>query len=492
MHSVNTVVLTSRENFVWHSMQEIIPAIERAWQRSAIPGVHEVKCIDIDNTRFTELLPALMCADNIVQTCFTHKMCRLGSLIRESFHLDSRFIIHLHSQATIGCWPFHAWGMGKLLTEEDIFVSSCERDARTMSLSFTNGFTVVVPFSNPEQEAANRNASAPTEVTPVPLVFVGRISAQKNLHTLLHAFSLILEKEPSIPARLELFGKEDHLGSPNMGFGSTDYGERLRAIAAELRLGGHVSFRGHVSRNELYESLSGRAHVFVSASLHSDENFGMAAFRSLCGGNTALLSDWGGHADFESRFPDRVTLVPVRHSDEGPFICPRDLALGLLAAIKTYFGTRMPLFPDAYRESHVSNELAKLALSRRGRKEPLLLSDAARRILVNRETHASQNARSTRIFEGYRDPLAHSFFRAYGAREMAPAEFGINQSFFLVPWAQVNGSEIFCDDPHRGQFKVSLEMPNNGSHALIDRRGTRHLVTEKDAVRALELGVIHV
>src|SRR3954462_3763771 len=76
-----TVVLTSRENFVWLSMQEIVPLIESCWLGSARKGRHQVIVLDVDRLSIPELLPELMSADNVVFTCFTVRLARIGELL---------------------------------------------------------------------------------------------------------------------------------------------------------------------------------------------------------------------------------------------------------------------------------------------------------------------------------------------------------------------------------------------------------------------------
>ena len=487
-----TVVLSSRENFVWHSMQEIIPAIERAWLGSADPGSHQVLCLDIDSLRLGEILPTLLKADTIVQTCFTYKMCRLGLLLRQRFQIDARWIIHLHNQATIACWPFHFWGMGEHLNADDVFISSCTRDAETMSLSFNNARAAVIPFTHPEQERANQDKQACKPQEPIPLVFIGRISAQKNLHTLLYALRLWLDSaRPKRQVHLNLYGQEDHLGSPNMKMESRDYGNVLRDLVNILKLGPHVSFHGHVPRDELYARLSGQKQIFVSASLHSDENFGMAAFRALCDGNLAVLSEWGGHADFAKTFPEQVFFCMPLHSASGPLICARELAGSIDRAVDRYPRMTTPLFPEAYREHVVSARLRELAFLPQTPKLTLQMTEVAARILETRRKFAAENPASTQIFSSYSDPSAHSFFSYYGAKEPVRKTALARHRLFLVPWARITETgAILASDPHRGRILLK-EALGGETCTVVDIFGKEHNMSTTAAQEALESGLLH-
>src|SRR5581483_11473012 len=151
-------------------------------------------------------------------------------------------------------------------------------------------------------------------------VYVGRISEQKNLHNLLHALSILREREPNLRWTLEVYGKPDRWGSPNMGFRMKNYLGFLRRLSRALGIDDRVRWRGFVRRERLDPLIARRPHVFVSARLHSDEDFGVAALKSLCAGQPAVLSAWGGHLDLRRRFPGQVRLVPVYRSGIGPFV----------------------------------------------------------------------------------------------------------------------------------------------------------------------------
>src|SRR5262249_47600709 len=153
---------------------------------------------------------------------------------------------------------------------------------------------------------------------------------------------------------LEVFGGEDGLGSPNMGISSIGYGERVRSLSQRLRLDEIIRFHGHTKRETIAERLGGARHVFVSASVQSDEDFGMAAFRYLCGGNQAVLTDWGGHAVLRTNFGAAVESVPVHAAVSGPWVEPNALACGLERAVQAYPDFYPAGVPRCYDASRIS------------------------------------------------------------------------------------------------------------------------------------------
>lgn len=427
-------------------MQEIIPAIEEAWRRSAGKN-HHVRVVDVGRETIASYMADLALADQIVFTCFTSKLVRLGEFLRRDAGVRGRYVVYLHNQATIGCWPFYAWGMGEHFRTDDVFVSSSTRDARTFRLTFPKGDVRVHPFSLPlpvdRMKSPGRNGFT-------TFVYAGRLSSQKNLHTLLVAFALVAEARPD--ARLIIYGGEDGLGSPNMGFKDVGYSKFLVETAEALGIEGRVTFAGSLDREVLHRRLRD-PHVLVSASLHSDENFGMSALRSLCMGAPAVLSSWGGHADFAKEFPGRVELVAVRGSKRGPWIDPRELAREMSKALVKKASSRSGLVPAKYRMKAAADLVRRLALEpEKKTKAKLEPSRLAKSVLSGREGEQ-------KVFASYGDRRAHAFLKGYG---MGPVRRRPAKKLRLLPWIFVSGDEIVARDPHRGIVSWRLEKSEAG------------------------------
>ena len=454
MREKKTLVLTSRENFVWHSMQEIIPMIESRWLDSAREGTHIVGLINVDETSLPEIARAALGADQIVLTCFTSKLIRAAQILRRDLALEARYFIYLHNQATIGCWPYHAWGLGEVLGTQDIFISSCARDVETFRHSFENARVVEIPFTLPETSLP----SAPARRTRRPFVYVGRISAQKNIHGLIQSFALLAGD-----TELLIFGKEDDLGSPNMGIRDKGYLKTLQELASDLSVAQRVRFLGHLSRERLQEELYSHEHIFVSSSLHSDENFGMAAFRSLTLGQIAVLSDWGGHAALKQAFPGQVFSVEVSTSRRGPWVPIHAFAQGMEESQKS--PSRAALIPQKFSPESISETLLSLALSPvQFAPEPLRPTSLAK-CLIEKQRRYTLAQQPTRIFDSYEDMNVEPFFQGYGMRKSIPA---MPSKARLVPWAKPKGAALEVRDPHRGSWSTPIEV---GSYEVESAAG---------------------
>ncbi|MEJ8640813.1 glycosyltransferase family 4 protein [Streptomyces sp. MS1.HAVA.3] len=142
-------------------------------------------------------------------------------------------------------------------------------------------------FFRPAGSAASDSAALPASSDapaprPLQLLYVGRLSAQKNVARLLDAMSLV-----RAPVRLRVVG-------------DGELGGELRARAARLGLDAHVEFTGPLHGEELVAAYRG-ADAFV---LPSDrEGMPLAALEAMASrlpvlatdvpGNTELLGDVG-------------------------------------------------------------------------------------------------------------------------------------------------------------------------------------------------------
>lgn len=452
--SHNILLLTTEENFVWLSMQEIIPGIERCWkglEKIDTQTPFRVEVFNVDQMKLSKVLKSFLQADTIVFTAFNFKLAKLAESLRKDFSLSTRFVFYLHGMTSMGCWPMLKFGMKDVFTKNDIFISTCHRDKETLELSFKESQVEVIPFG-----LDNLPQTFPEHI-PDPkqalFVYIGRISEQKNLHTLIQAFSLVEQ-----PFQLEIYGKEDGLGSPNMGIPAMEYQKWLEDLVKKLQLQDRVVFKGFVEREKLYQSLEGKSYCFISSSLHSDENFGMAVLRSLSQGQAAILSDWGGHHDFKHFFENQVFLTPVYKSLRGPFINPVDVKNKIndyLEASHHYHDENI----KRYQLQEVAQTiLEKVVLKSPNSKNLLKASPLALELLEAQEEFAEQKknedqSKGTKIFEDYADPYAHLFFESYGMINEVDVSLLKDQKDVVVsPWVDWKEDEAVVNDPHRGKI----------------------------------------
>lgn len=402
-----TIVLTSTQNYVWSSMQEIIPHIVRCWEQTK-DSSHQVEVIDVDTTPLKSIAKQCWQAQNIVITCFNFQIASTLRVLKKDMGTPARLIFHLHNQATIALWPLQEFGLLPLFTSNDLFISSSTRDWESLKQSVDAPKGGVILFSLSEQELTTETHVASEENA---LYFAGRISRQKNLHSIIEALNVLKQKKISI--EFHIFGDEDFLGSPNMGVKDPSYKDELVNLIQKYNLDDSVIFHGKVDRTELYQSKLKNRKIFISPSAHSDENFGIAAFRSLCRGERLILSDWGGHTDYQQYFPSQIEYVDIIPHNENGLTCKAEQ---IADAIMATLPKNIPPFsiPSQYFENNISKQYFQLLSTPIGPNSPLKLTSLFNKIMERRvqfKTH------QTKIFHDYHDPLAQELFKAYGLKQ---------------------------------------------------------------------------
>lgn len=454
------VILKSKKNLVWVSMNEIIPWIIRLWERWSLKRGHKVLVLDVDEDETTKIFSELFTSDLVIVTSFTTSMARVIYLARKKLQMPLKCVVYLHNQATIACWPFYEWKMGDVLDTGDIFVGSCSRDKASMDACFKNAQTVVHPFSLDEY-SLQINPPAQTDIAH--FVFIGRISPQKNLHTAIWALHLLTIDQPELKWKFELYGSEDHYGSPLMGIGCDTYQEFLTELIEKYELTERIIFRGFQDRSKIQEEMSDHQRIFLAPSLHSDENFGMAAFRSLSQGHKVLLSDWGGHGDYKDHFKENLFLVKVRESQSGPCIDAQDLTDKMVQAAQS--ASSHTTNSAYYTEEEIFTVLDSISLPKKSGHVPVERNELGKRIHEKRnhyyqlelaeKENTTEPISGCRIFENFSDEDSLVMFRAYGMNTPVKEHTGPG---LRAPWVHPSEDGLIIYDPMKGQENI----PNSG------------------------------
>ncbi len=191
------------------------------------------------------------------------------------------------------------------------FICASSRHARFVGQFLVDGVaaTAELPFSVGEpffkfsasRRRAWRRKMGIKAHAPV-FVYAGRLSLQKNVDLLIRVLGPLMTTRFK-SAQLLLVGPLDHLGMPYFGreYPHFQYEGRLRRALAELPadVQKRVRFPGTLTRRDL-AGVFNAADTLVSLSLHHDEDYGMAVAEAALCGLPAILTDWGGHADFKA------------------------------------------------------------------------------------------------------------------------------------------------------------------------------------------------
>ena len=204
------------------------------------------------------------------------------------------------------------------------FVCASERQMKLISsfLKIQKGMVFLAPFPvdpaafnfDPVLREKIRKDNGLDEDTIV-FVYTGRLSKQKNINELISIFSKYVAFEKRKPL-LYLAGPFDNIGTPFLGYISKErYEESCQRLITSLQdspiTKDKVIYLGNLGSDKL-KQIYNAADVFVSMSVHNDEDFGMSPAEAICTGLPAILSDWAGYASFKNAHSDNAcTLIEV-------------------------------------------------------------------------------------------------------------------------------------------------------------------------------------
>jgi glycosyltransferase involved in cell wall biosynthesis len=152
------------------------------------------------------------------------------------------------------------------------------------------------------QFTQNHPVTVSSEATEPSLLFVGRVSPEKGIHTLLDAFELVLKEYPK--TKLAIVGKEAMLAPDELFISDEDektqelksfypgsYLEKLHQRMSE-KVAAQVTFTGAIRHSKLPDYYH-NASIFVFPSLWH-EPFGMTLVEAMAAGLPVVATEVGG------------------------------------------------------------------------------------------------------------------------------------------------------------------------------------------------------
>lgn len=447
------LIISTKENYAWLSMQEILPAIEEIWINL---DQIDAEIVYAENVTTSEMIKKLIQADLFVITAFNLHIAKHIQLMRKVLRLKAPLWFYVHNLATIYMWPLVRWGIEELLTEEDVFVSTCKRDKQLLEEIYNNAKVIVHPFYTNwkiENEQLNQK-----DLGKNSLVYIGRISLQKNLHTLIWAYSIAKSQNPEI-GNLYIYGKEDDLGSPNMGLSDKEYLKYLKEVACNTGISENVFFEGYVPREKLYQEIDRENYVFITASLHSDENFGMALLKSLEDGKRCIASDWGGHADFKEFFKTNLKLIDVNIENTGISLNIKQLVNAIMSITSWESKKNDNTFYSRMNCQKIILEHVRYS----GSSELIERTEVAKSFVDK-----IPQGYETKIYRDYCDEYAQVAFKKYGAVK----------NVVSMP----NGESFFISSPSVEFHKDIIKIKSNHREVveLVYKRGKQKIIFDKN------------
>tara|TARA_R110002049_G_scaffold307477_2_gene508059 strand:+ start:136 stop:1458 length:1323 start_codon:yes stop_codon:yes gene_type:complete len=144
-------------------------------------------------------------------------------------------------------------------------------------------------------------------------LYTGRLSPQKNTLGLIDSFEKAF-KDYEKPPLFLFAGAYDQLGTPFIGnyLAKNQYQSRvqLRLDNLPAKLKDRVHYVGSLEPEELSQYYLA-SDMFISLSLHNDEDYGMSPIEALLSGTKTILTDWAGYSSFALK-DKYCKLIPVK------------------------------------------------------------------------------------------------------------------------------------------------------------------------------------
>lgn len=129
------------------------------------------------------------------------------------------------------------------------------------------------------------------------LLYVGRITIGKNIHSLLTVLTVLTELQHSgLNPTLLVVGRFEDRPVRHFGLYPQNFENQVRQRVEELDLSSRVRFIPWTDRRQL-NSMYNLADVFVNLSLLTDENFGLPVVEAMSAGTPVVVTAWGGMKD---------------------------------------------------------------------------------------------------------------------------------------------------------------------------------------------------
>ena len=339
----------------------------------------------------------------------------------------------------------------RFLRTTDIIVGNCDGDVGITTKFFTNAQIRKLPFSvdestfcpiDEQQREAIRGEMRFNPSDKV-LLYCGRISLEKNLHTLLRIFSVLQDLVPDI--HLVVAGDPVVIQFPAMGVYPLSSTGMLMKLMNQLRIKqDQVHFIGGRGSTQLRD-LYAMADVLVNFTLHHDENFGLAQVEALACGTPVIGTSWGGLKD------------TIKHGETGYQI----------STVVTGSGVKLNWWEAVNRIISLLEDEETLARFReRSRSYALELSSPARYA----ENLEALVAEAEKLRHGPSEPLELTDFAREYWRECLPNEFSApsfqrgRKSFemyreLIGPYTGTTENTLTTDEPFNPDQLLVLATP---------------------------------
>lgn len=191
----------------------------------------------------------------------------------------------------------------RYLKSTDVLVGNCSGDVEIAAKFFKNSQIRKLPFSFDEStfhavDESHRQALKAQlgfEKSDQILLYAGRITLEKNVHSQIRILSVLQRLLPNL--HLIVIGELANFVFSEFGVYPLDLAGMLTRLVSELRLDTRrIHFLGPKSPTQTRDFYI-IADALVNLTLHHDENFGFAQAEAMACGTPVIGTKWGGLKD---------------------------------------------------------------------------------------------------------------------------------------------------------------------------------------------------
>ena len=327
MHKIACVFSFQKSS--WVSCQKIVFNLHETWQQNKNLQLENFNLeTELNTHQLQQLAKGIVAADPDTIVILDHKphpstLFEILVPLLAGKKTKPKILFHVFGDFTL---YYPAWAkLGALLEGFPVkFLVASERQKKLIDLFLLPPFSSdICPFPVNAKEFSfesglreQKRKEWGLKQDDIALVFTGRLSRQKRIHTLMNLFAETVTETKTQNLHLFLYGNPDHIADPFMGKWETE-GEYFRKIyrlyeKMPTAIKSKIHFMGGVPNSELKAVYHG-ADYLMNLSVHNDEDYGMSVAEAQCSGLPSVLTDWGGLASFaHAELPEATLFIPVK------------------------------------------------------------------------------------------------------------------------------------------------------------------------------------
>lgn len=288
---------------VWPSHQYILPQLLKIWRRldfdfaeAWLPLLHSDR----------DLAERVNSASSLIFPCgmIHYDGLQLLAYLRSRLGISTPAILMFTSGLNAG--GSYLWHHRKTLRSTDRLIVNCTAEAQWLTQVAFSGAPLPItvaplpvdeslfsPATDAERKELRRQLGM--DENERLIVYSGRISAQKNLHSILPVLYEICLRHKHV--KFVAVGPSDDLGVPHIrNQNRLRYNVELSRLIQRFHLQKTVRFEANVDQPRLAEWLKA-CDLHVSLTLHACEDYGYGIAQGLATGAPTVITRWGGGID---------------------------------------------------------------------------------------------------------------------------------------------------------------------------------------------------